>query len=379
MKTILFCLVFLPLGLSAQTIKTTEFTNSSSDPDSQCLTPSPNYEEALRYREKLQPFIEQRNESSSASKIVVRLVVHRVRSIGGNEGPTDAVIEAAIDKARLEFAGGDICFSLDGINNVYYQWLQNVNNNNVQNITGNPLNLTYGDPDRLDVYIYPTASNIAGVAGGIPSDYFAIGEQRLLNWITFSHEIGHCLGLYHTHQGFNADCSSGNNENIDGSNCTTAGDLICDTPADPLSDPWNTNNIDTLTCTFVANTLTDCNGDSPYDPLLNNIMSYAGICRSVFTTDQFDVMRAELLSGTTGPLIGEILPLTLGINSGTVTNGEYHRSAFETITTAVNANITISNNAKVYHNAGQKIILGVGFEAKPTNGRYTGRIGDPCN
>ncbi|HEX2616880.1 MAG TPA: hypothetical protein VHL57_05010, partial [Flavobacteriales bacterium] len=38
-----------------------------------------------------------------------------------------------------------------------------------------------------------------------------------------AHELGHALGLRHTHESFPAELA-------DGSNCTTAGDLICDTP-----------------------------------------------------------------------------------------------------------------------------------------------------
>lgn len=44
---------------------------------------------------------------------------------------------------------------------------------------------------------------------------------------TFAHEMGHYFDLLHTHETkFGVECPSGNN-------CSTAADLLCDTPADP--------------------------------------------------------------------------------------------------------------------------------------------------
>ena len=47
------------------------------------------------------------------------------------------------------------------------------------------------------------------------------------NDTTLSHELGHYFDLYHTHEtSFGTECPSG-------SNCQSAGDMVCDTPADP--------------------------------------------------------------------------------------------------------------------------------------------------
>lgn len=96
------------------------------------------------------------------------------------------------------------------------------------------------------------------------------------------HELGHVLGLPHTF---------GPDELVDGSNCATAGDGICDTPADggfyqPGVD------VDMSTCTYIG-TATDANGDL-YAPMLNNIMSYSPCDVDAFTAGQSQVMRYVL-------------------------------------------------------------------------------------
>jgi len=91
-----------------------------------------------------------------------------------------------------------------------------------------------------------------------------------------THEMGHVWGLPHTFAGNGV-------ENVDGSNCETAGDGICDTPADPYNP-----NVDNITwqngCEFVFEGL-DANGQF-YQPDMGNIMSYYG-CDCGFTRGQY--------------------------------------------------------------------------------------------
>ncbi|HRH37591.1 MAG TPA: M43 family zinc metalloprotease, partial [Flavobacteriales bacterium] len=99
-----------------------------------------------------------------------------------------------------------------------------------------------------------------------------------------AHEVGHVLGLMHTHDTiFGAEL-------VDGSNCVTAGDFICDTPADPnLSLPGM---IEYGTCNYIG-TATDANGDA-YAPSTTNIMCYAPCVLSTFTQGQAQVMQYVL-------------------------------------------------------------------------------------
>lgn len=113
---------------------------------------------------------------------------------------------------------------------------------------------------------------------------------------TFTHELGHYFDLYHTHEtAFGDECP-------DGSNCATAGDLICDTPADP-----NIENLVFL-CQYVGQA-TRCG--QAFQPQVANYMSYApDTCQSTFTARQRERaaatlvnLRANLLGGQTAGVV----------------------------------------------------------------------------
>ncbi|MBK7344774.1 MAG: hypothetical protein IPJ06_17765 [Saprospiraceae bacterium] len=105
-----------------------------------------------------------------------------------------------------------------------------------------------------------------------------------INPMTIAHQLGHYFGLIHTWTGSGTEL-------VDGSNCATEGDLICDTPADPF-DP----DIDfppflgdgREDCLFIYPE-TDANGEY-YRPDVGNIMSaYLG-CYCGFTRQQLELM-----------------------------------------------------------------------------------------
>lgn len=98
---------------------------------------------------------------------------------------------------------------------------------------------------------------------------------------TYAHEMGHYMGLLHTFEtGFGIEL-------VNGSNCVTAGDLFCDTPADFLDNRTS--------CPYLGNQ-TDPNGDlykNVIDPTL--IMSYFNDnCVTRFSTQQQAEMNRVL-------------------------------------------------------------------------------------
>ena len=112
------------------------------------------------------------------------------------------------------------------------------------------------------------------------SDHSLFVMNACLYGGTFAHEIGHYFGLYHTHEPyFGLELSNG-------SNCSSTGDKLCDTPADPELGFENVNE----NCIYVGGAL-DPNQQA-YNPDPSNLMSYARhSCRFNFSSDQLEKMR----------------------------------------------------------------------------------------
>jgi ELWxxDGT repeat protein len=102
-----------------------------------------------------------------------------------------------------------------------------------------------------------------------------------------SHELGHVVGLPHTHGYTNSGTT---NELVDGSNCATHGDRFCDTPADPnLLGKVN------AACRYTG-TARDANA-MLYQPNTRNIMSYTSSkCADTLTPMQLTRARAVALA-----------------------------------------------------------------------------------
>lgn len=103
---------------------------------------------------------------------------------------------------------------------------------------------------------------------------------------TFVHEFGHFFNLFHTHEGTSNGNTDPNAEHVARtglqSNCGTAGDLLCDTNADPAGN-INSN------CVYIDGG-TDTYGNT-YNPPVSNLMSYySKNCGWNFTSQQFNRM-----------------------------------------------------------------------------------------
>ena len=169
-------------------------------------------------------------------------------------------------------------------------------------------------PNAIDIYLYPMGSYQGNLGGGysanIISKALALGIQ---NGVSFSedwihdicHEMGHCLGLYHTFHG-TGGCSSypggptegGISELVDGTNGTTAGDYVKDTYADPAGGSKH-DYFDPNTCIWKNTLATSCSitgivdaNYQNYCPDGTNFMCYSNIgCRNHFTNGQGDRIK----------------------------------------------------------------------------------------
>jgi hypothetical protein len=105
------------------------------------------------------------------------------------------------------------------------------------------------------------------------------------NLSSFAHELGHYLDLYHTHEtAFGMECP-------DGGNCSTTGDRVCDTPADPDL----TNRVTGCTYNGGVSPPAGCGNVVQYAPQVANMMSYAPKnCRNMFTSGQITRMLATM-------------------------------------------------------------------------------------
>lgn len=115
---------------------------------------------------------------------------------------------------------------------------------------------------------------VTGTALNIPSNAIVIRRDRVLT-TTSPHEIGHCLGLYHTFETYFCE------ERIDGSNCKDCGDKVCDTPADRGNGAEN-----------------------GYVPDETNLMSYYIFTRNRFTLGQSDRMKMSIVNS---PILQAVL------------------------------------------------------------------------
>lgn len=149
-----------------------------------------------------------------------------------------------------------------------------------------PLADSYNDEKVLNLYIVEQAinssgSSICGTASFPWAEYkyVVVKNSCSANGSTIAHEMGHYLGLLHTHHTGYGD------ELVDQTNCETAGDLICDTPADPR---LNSDIVD-QNCNYTGQEV-DSNGDF-YSPDPSLLMSYSRkYCRVLFSETQGAVM-----------------------------------------------------------------------------------------
>ena len=137
----------------------------------------------------------------------------------------------------------------------------------------------------IDIYVLAPGIGVWGVADNVPGSAIMITGDAV-NTTVLTHEMGHILGLEHTHSGSGCGDFWNCQENPNGSNCRDCGDQICDTPADPCL----TGNVN-ASCQYT--------GPNTHNPDVFNYMSYTGAsCMRHFTLGQMNRMHAMIESAS---------------------------------------------------------------------------------
>lgn len=222
--------------------------------------------------------------------VKLQISLHIALDRFGQTGVADADIQGAEDRLNLLWQPIGMSFEICRINIMEnYQW-DSLTVYEAYNEESQMTAMHYF-PNTINVYLCDTIEKEGiGVVGGYA--YFPGGPDVIVcdkesfnfDGVVMPHEMGHFFGLYHTFETDNGV------ELVNGSNCETAGDLVCDTEADP--DP--SGNADPeLECNYEGPLAIDSNGEW-YVPPVDNIMSYYPeecVCR--FTPQQYNRMAEQ--------------------------------------------------------------------------------------
>lgn len=212
------------------------------------------------------------------------IYAHLVKNEAGNVTTNREQIESLLVEVNASFAPICVKFQLcqlDTIENYNYADFDYEDGTSDEMINRNYVSR------RINFYFVHEIREECGFAdlGGVANIGRAYVVLACLSSGVISHELGHLFGLTHTFEG-------NREELVNGSNCATTGDGLCDTPADPYHDPDDISDYVTQDCEFIS-LLRDANGEF-YQPDVGNIMSY--YCRCGFSYDQYLRMAETYLN-----------------------------------------------------------------------------------
>jgi hypothetical protein len=295
-----------------------------------CATPKPTG------AARLVPPSYQRPENISGMRMI-NLFIYITKPEWQNASPaqTEEEILAHFEIMRQQFAPHGICFNISGILEIVSDDLAYVE-------SGNPVDsaalsvIANARPDCLTVFIHNgIEGSVIGSAWNIPNNFVSLeGDYAWGGYpVLASHEIGHALGLLHTFEDFYGEelvLRSGGC-----SNCSTTGDLVCDTEADKdISSQYFSN------CAYIGNLKDACNNTYIMEP--DNVMSYNALvsCLGLYGFTAGQAVRMHYTIDNTPKLQNTLLNTT----SLTITTNQNYSSGFYRF----NARNSISLNASSY-------------------------------
>jgi hypothetical protein len=350
-----------------------------------------------RYMLNAQGFLDSIRQGTQSKVLLttpylIKIFVRIFRDNSGNNAATtrDSVINR-VTQMNGQYSSDNVCFLLMGIDEINdsYANFQMRDDDSLDAVYKPYLRNNYALPGVVTIFIHDlfVSSGSSGNAYDIPNYFLSIAgwaaNSAIVNSI-YGHEMGHCLGLYHTFQSRRNSNNQTVRENVTRAtsnscyNCSTEGDLCCDTPAD---HPDADDNVSGTTCIYNDNLQDGCN--VALDPSTRNIMSYMpweciSTTGSAVTSNQATRIHATI-NDAGGPIDGRIAPDNQTIASNeTQSSGWFLRGVRNDLTYNASS-IVHQSSVQSYNAAGNSITLNPGVHFKPAgNGVVELRIHPVC-
>jgi len=241
--------------------------------------------------------------------IYIPVTFHIVAKSDGTGGVTEDLVMQQLCSLNEDYASLDITFYLKDKTFNYIN-STGLYNDPTSSSSGIKMNLEKNNAGKNSVNIFICVSADTG-SQGVTLGYYDPNRDLIVmrksevngSSSTLAHEAGHFFSLLHVFNGWDfepwqesehgipvsSQFSPGGilNELADGSNCATAGDYLCDTPADyNLGFGWSG-------CSTYGGGCEDVTGEA-LDPQEDNYMSYfIGCSEYVFSEMQGEMMIAD--------------------------------------------------------------------------------------
>ncbi len=314
----------------------------------------------------------------------IKLYLFIMRDNDGSGGWSNQSVVDYLENLKDIYGPHDIYFNVC-IKDIYDSDACN-NNFEIVDIDSymNTHNINY--TDGIKGFLFKNGHNIANWSGealDVPSLAFISWDEYIK---TATHEVGHCLGLYHTfHNGCmeNAPYKDDSGEWQPGPNSSSTGDLVSDTPADifkyqnEAGSCINNVKFDVDNCVFVnPKSGTEPQKDDlghkyadPYGYLVHNIMAYGNVaCQSLITQGQAERIRGEITKILDEDFIN---PHTVTYDKNIYVYGteSWEDERIINGNVYVYGNLQIRNNSKIFFTPNHGIYVKPGAKLYVTNSK----------
>jgi len=249
-------------------------------------------------------------DAANTQAKTIDVIVHVMRDSSGNGGVSQATVDATMAQMNSDFAQANIQFNLKATrfhnDNSYScisaysfsgQWQNDINNMKLDyaETPDQNINIFISCQDSggfgvlLGIATFPWDPEVLSQTGGLWLNNIAVGAGAH----TATHEMGHCLGLWHTHHGVSEVSSCGDcYEFANGFEGDIRGDFADDTPPTPTN----------YNCSGPGGS--DCQGTSWGGTQPENFMGYGpDSCMDLFTPKQISRLHCwtdDVLTGWLG-------------------------------------------------------------------------------